>query len=137
MKDLSGHHRVWLMAHPDRDELWLRRVLRDGFDVHHMDGNCDNNHPNNLVLIERADHMRLHGSETFLRPLSRRSKANDAAGEQAYTLRLAGHGWSQIGDTVFAGLPAGLAGKAHTAMARAKAWAHRNGKDWPVPIPVE
>ena len=34
----------------------------EGFDVHHIDGDHDNNDPDNLVLIEHADHFRLHGT---------------------------------------------------------------------------
>lgn len=36
-------------------------MLKEGFDVHHVDGDHGNNTPLNLVLIEAVDHMRLHG----------------------------------------------------------------------------
>jgi hypothetical protein len=55
------HHLAWLQAHPDRSAEWLAERLRDGFDVHHVDGDHQNNTPANLVLIEHIDHMRLHG----------------------------------------------------------------------------
>lgn len=58
---LKPHHVAWLDAHQDRTEAWLRAMTRAGFDVHHIDGNHDNNAPGNLVLIEHADHMMLHG----------------------------------------------------------------------------
>lgn len=35
--------------------------LADGFDIHHADGNPDNNDPANLVLIDTLDHAKLHG----------------------------------------------------------------------------
>ncbi len=37
-------------------------MTKDGFDVHHLDGNKGNESPDNLVLIEHTDHMMLHGS---------------------------------------------------------------------------
>ncbi len=36
--------------------------MRDGFDVHHIDGDHSNNSPENLVLLEHWDHMRFHGA---------------------------------------------------------------------------
>ena len=41
--DLQPHHAAWLAAHPHRDRRWFRARLRDGFDVHHLDGDHDNN----------------------------------------------------------------------------------------------
>jgi hypothetical protein len=58
---METYHHAWLSVHPHRSEEWLRDKLKDGFDIHHMDGNHDNNEPNNLVLVEHTDHMRLHG----------------------------------------------------------------------------
>jgi HNH endonuclease len=55
------HWDAWLEFHPNRDVEWLRRMIVEGFDVHHLDANRSNNHPDNLVLIESSDHMRLHG----------------------------------------------------------------------------
>jgi hypothetical protein len=55
------YHLVWLASHPERSEQWLRDRLKDGFDIHHLDGNHDNNEAQNLVLIEHTDHMALHG----------------------------------------------------------------------------
>lgn len=61
---LDEHHLAWLSVHKGRTEEWLARCLADGFDVHHMDGNHENNDPGNLVLIEAADHMYLHNGRT-------------------------------------------------------------------------
>lgn len=58
---MEVHHQVWLEAHKNRSEEWLKERLKDGFDIHHIDGNHENNDPANLVLIEHGDHMMLHG----------------------------------------------------------------------------
>lgn len=58
---LADHHVAWLSAHPDRSAGWLKEMLREGFDVHHVDGDDSNNDPRNLILIEAVDHIRLHG----------------------------------------------------------------------------
>ncbi len=57
---LEPHRQAWLAAHPERDESWLRRMAAEGFDIHHVDGNHDNDDPDNLVLIEHRDHFMLH-----------------------------------------------------------------------------
>jgi hypothetical protein len=62
MKALEQYHYAWLACHTHRTEEWLRAKLVEGFDVHHLDGNHDNNEGDNLVLIEHVDHMRLHGT---------------------------------------------------------------------------
>lgn len=51
----------------------MRERMADGFDIHHLDGNHDNNDPANLVLIEHTDHMALHGGRTLGR-LKQRGK---------------------------------------------------------------
>lgn len=63
MKDLKPYHYAWLSTHPKRDENWLRSMLSQGFHIHHIDGNHDNNEAKNLVLIEEADHLFLHGMD--------------------------------------------------------------------------
>ena len=57
---MEAYHFAWLAAHPDRSEDWLKARLYEGFDIHHMDGDHENNEIDNLVLIEHLDHMRLH-----------------------------------------------------------------------------
>lgn len=64
---MKAHHIAWLAAHPHRSEAWLRERLADRFDVHHLDGNHENNDPLNLVLIESADHLMLHGGRALRR----------------------------------------------------------------------
>lgn len=43
----------------------------DGFAIHHIDGNHDNNEPSNLLLCDASDHMHLHGMP--LRDMARRA----------------------------------------------------------------
>jgi hypothetical protein len=52
---------IWLSAHPGRDRDWLEAKRDEGFEVHHLDGNRNNNDPTNLILIDGEDHRRLHG----------------------------------------------------------------------------
>jgi hypothetical protein len=68
---VQEYHRVWLEAHPERSEEWLSDRLKDGFDIHHLDGNHSNNDPINLILIDGADHLMLHnGSKRCSRLLN-------------------------------------------------------------------
>ena len=70
------HHAAWLSAHPERSAEWLAERVAEGFHVHHVDGDHDNNDQLNLVLIESGDHMMLHnGSSRLLwKPAAARSK---------------------------------------------------------------
>ncbi len=65
------YHYLWLCAHPDRADTWLRDRLADGFDIHHIDGDHANAAPRNLALIEHSDHFMLHGGRA-LRRVNRR-----------------------------------------------------------------
>lgn len=84
------HHIAWLEAHPHRTERWLRDRLRDGFDVHHIDGDKENNDPRNLILIEHTDHMALHNGGTIhigrLKPFGGRPEKTkrERRAEEAY-----------------------------------------------------
>jgi len=62
LSSLKEYHFTWLSVHPWRSAKWLEGMLTEGFDIHHLDGNHANNAPENLVLIDHADHMMLHGS---------------------------------------------------------------------------
>lgn len=61
MRPLQSYHLAWLSSHPERDILWLRAKLQEGFHVHHLDGDHYNDDPPNLLLIDGVDHLRLHG----------------------------------------------------------------------------
>ena len=60
-QDTHVYKEIWLQKNPHRSRQWLTERLMDGFDIHHMDGDHSNNDPDNLVLIEHADHMAIHG----------------------------------------------------------------------------
>lgn len=53
--------KAWLDAHPKRTQTWLQARLADGFEIHHLDGDHENDASGNLVLIEEQDHRSLHG----------------------------------------------------------------------------
>lgn len=74
MREFAPYHWAWLSAHPERSEEWLRRHMRDGFDIHHVDGDKQNNSPNNLVLIDGADHLMLHNGHRKMLRLSTAEK---------------------------------------------------------------
>ena len=70
--NLPAHHLACLLVHPHRTRHWFVEKLKDGFDVHHLDGNHENNEPSNLALIEHTDHMAVHNGGThFLGRLKR------------------------------------------------------------------
>lgn len=64
---MREYHKIWLAAHPGRTEEWLKERIRDGFHVHHIDGDHENNDPANLVLIDGVDHGMIHGRKIDLR----------------------------------------------------------------------
>lgn len=79
MKHFSTCHYVWLAKHPERSEDWLKRMLGMGFDIHHVDGDRENNDPSNLVLIERKDHRDFHTRVQrmeYSKPRERRAPPN-------------------------------------------------------------
>lgn len=64
---MQDYHYIWLKAHPERTEQWLQQRLDDGFQIHHIDGDHFNDAVDNLLLIEKRDHFRLHQQATCLR----------------------------------------------------------------------
>ena len=92
---LPPHIAAWLAAHPERSVAWLMERRRDGFDVHHLDGDHGNNDPDNLVLMEHSDHMRLHGvrvPSVPLHVLGHRAKREIRQATQAIADAANGHG---------------------------------------------
>jgi hypothetical protein len=60
---------------PDRRlhrDVWssVNGPIPDGFDIHHIDGDKENNHPSNLEALSKADHSREHASERGFRTWS-------------------------------------------------------------------
>lgn len=101
MTTLRSYHHVWLESHRNRTEEWLCERLADGFDIHHIDGDGDNDSPANLVLIECGDHMRLHGHPNFLRigmesQKRRRAEQRLRTAAIAYTALSEGHDWRSL-----------------------------------------
>lgn len=98
------HHKAWLDAHPDRTGEWLQRRLSDGFDVHHLDADHQNNEPHNLVLIEHEDHMRLHKLNT-VRAIGRKAELfrlrKFELGGDCYALRKTGETWAAVERSLF------------------------------------
>ncbi|MBX3547321.1 MAG: HNH endonuclease [Chelatococcus sp.] len=129
---LKSYHHAWLTTHPDRTAEWLQDKLREGFDVHHLDGNHLNNDAGNLVLIEHVDHMRLHGmrNSNRLRMIQTRGRPRSSGkwktmtiGREAYNARTAGRTWVETGK--FVGV------RPSRAMSSAKVYAVAEGKPWP------
>ena len=58
---LKTYHYAWLEYHPERTPEWLRAKMSEGFHIHHVDGDWRNEAASNLILMDGADHMRLHG----------------------------------------------------------------------------
>jgi hypothetical protein len=53
-------------------DVWIsvNGQIPDGFDIHHIDGDKENNHPSNLEALSKADHTREHSSERGFRTWS-------------------------------------------------------------------
>ncbi|WP_370193269.1 MULTISPECIES: hypothetical protein [Aurantimonas] len=140
-KGLQFYHYMWLRAHPERDAEWLKAKLKEGFHVHHVDGNHLNSKPGNLMLIDGVDHLRLHGGQ--LRQGIRdwrhvhmpRTRRDDSRGRRAYELKAHGAGtWKAVAQAFHDGeRPAGLIWSDAGARlsANARGYAKRNGLPWP------
>lgn len=77
---LRTYHLAWLSVHPERTPEWLTDRLADGFHVHHVDGNHANDKPDNLVLIENLDHIRIIHGWTKLKKLGHNRVAGTKGG---------------------------------------------------------
>lgn len=69
---LGSSHRVrkhrlvaeqFLLTDENSIEIDGKRYLRPEYDVHHIDGNKHNNVPNNLMVLTRSEHCRIHAIE--------------------------------------------------------------------------
>lgn len=143
------HHKAWLEANPHRSAEWLKDRLRDGFHVHHIDCDHENNDPDNLLLLDGVDHMRLHalpiGRE--LKRLARARLVYAAAtnpretegwrvGAVCYALRQNGWGGYAISKVIaYCRGDQHLMSEPSVNMA-AKKFAKQEGLEWPVNTPI-
>lgn len=100
-KNLRSHHLAWLSVHPCRSPQWLAEKLAEGFDVHHADGDHSNDDPDNLVLIECVDHMRLHNRGALMDRLEqgrkiRLAERHERAGKAAYDAMAKREPWTAV-----------------------------------------
>jgi len=70
-----GDHKGRL-EHVVKMEARLGRRLKDDECVHHIDGDRQNNADNNLALVTRSGHSRLHRREDALQGINRERKQN-------------------------------------------------------------
>lgn len=75
---MKAYHLAWLQSHPERSREWLKKMLAEGFEVHHIDLDHTNDHPANLALIDAVDHMRLHGLFGLVKPNHREAVRKQA-----------------------------------------------------------
>lgn len=134
---MKPHYEAWLSSHPDRTMAWLCERIADGFDIHHIDGDHGNNDPDNLLLVESADHMRIHGMDIRGRAREAQRQKAEARlrtkmqkGETCYSMREAAMTWREIAIEVYGqNMPA-------KATNVAKAYAAYHGLPWPVDVDV-
>lgn len=94
---MQTYHYAWLSVHQNRNEEWLRERLRDGFDIHHLDGDHYNDDPSNLALVEATDHMRLHGLSMNRLLVKGRNGRSPDLGPIAYDMKSTARSWADIG----------------------------------------
>lgn len=62
--------RRWVYEHRDIIETKLGRKLTFKEQVHHIDDNCINNDPSNLIVMGIGEHLKVHNPEPPLKKLS-------------------------------------------------------------------
>lgn len=133
---MKEYHLIWLSAHPERGQGWLCARLLDGFDIHHVDGDHENNVAENLILIEHRDHFMLHsaGRPSATLRLDNRgpTKKTLRRGRVGYELRKQGYSWSAAAAflTNIEGADCGHRG----LMAATKVFTATNNLPWPIPV---
>ncbi len=129
----NTYHKIWMEKHGVSAE-WMEQALRNGFDIHHVDGDHTNNEPGNLVMIYHGDHFQFHGGSPGLRNLVNiKGKWVDkeeweaqslSDGRKAYEIRASGKPWLDVK----AQIP--------SAWHKAKKFAQHSGKEWPIPVKI-
>ena len=54
----------WVLTHRRVAEKKVGGKIYAGFEVHHIDGNKNNNKSSNLTIVTKAQHRRLHGKKS-------------------------------------------------------------------------
>lgn len=132
---MDAHHEAWLKDHPEYDEFWLSQALSAGFDLHHIDGDHDNNEFNNLILLEKKDRQKLHGQPTFVEKGRNdwgKAKERLRLGEAAYKLRVE-EGWPWAAICKELGYETAKYSTGGAALNVASYFARVKGKVWPIP----
>jgi len=80
--DHKGYHRVrrdgrYILEHRWVMEKHLKRRLSPGEDVHHINGNKTDNRVENLAVLSRTDHMKLHWANGAKEKILREGKSNN------------------------------------------------------------
>lgn len=134
MSNLKSYHENWLTIHPQRSREWLKKQLRDGFDIHHLDRDHNNDCPENLVLIECDDHMRIHGGGLLGRFSMIKKKKGPSYellqfGKMAYEeMMKINTSWGEIGEI----LGIKFANRGEQCSRAAKVYATTNNLKWPI-----
>ncbi|OYW72704.1 MAG: hypothetical protein B7Z37_24040 [Verrucomicrobia bacterium 12-59-8] len=131
---MKSSHIAWLRDRTHRTKEWLQSKLDEGFDLHHIDGNPENNDPSNIVLLEIYDHQMLHGVEMSQSSCEaviasrasaalRRGLSEDRRmlGRRSYELRSHGHKWEDVAAMLRQEFPDR---KTNASVAYSSAWAY-------------
>ena len=54
---------TWKSVHKRVAEKKMGGKVRRGYEVHHRDGNKNNNRPGNLAVIKRSAHRKIHAKK--------------------------------------------------------------------------
>lgn len=85
--DFVFEHRLvaeqYLLNERNSVEINGKRYLRPELEVHHIDGNKLNNNPNNLIILTKSVHMKLHN---LLRPQNRNKETGKFIKEKDDTM---------------------------------------------------
>lgn len=120
---MKPHHKAWLDSHPEYDLAWFVQAVEAGFDVHHIDGDSTNDDPDNLILVEHSDHMKIHGRDPLWQP-RRRGDEYMTLSQRAYEMKISDRSmtWKRISEQL----------GVNQAVAYAKWWATANDLEWPL-----
>jgi hypothetical protein len=53
----------WVYTHRRVAEKQVGGAIYAGREVHHIDGNKNNNRPSNLTIVSKAEHRQIHGKK--------------------------------------------------------------------------